>query len=245
MAAVLLAGCASSQSVDGGSYAAHGVRGARSDQGSATEQDTGALVHTELIGTMLNQRQYYAALAHVQDAQNRSGRTPELRYFEAEARRELGQAATAEALYKGLLKTPYEGEAHHGLGLLQAKRGDLAGAVQHLRQAVQRRPTDFTMRNDLGYALMASGRYREALPELSTAVELETQGNKSRNNLLVLLLLMKDETRVKQVVDESGVSKQELVQLRKQAQSLRERIMRRPAAKVVGKPQPKGSGVKR
>lgn len=173
----------------------------------------------ELVRNMLDQGQYYAALAHIQQLQRDSGNSAELRYLEAEAQRRLGQTAKAEALYRGLLRTGYAADAYHGLGLLYAKT-DLNAAVQQLQQAVQRRPTDIQMRNDLGYALMVGRRYREALPQLATAVELDPEGEKSLNNLILLLLLTGDEAGVKRVAAQGAVSSQTLAGLRKQAQSM-------------------------
>lgn len=175
-------------------------------------------VHTDLIRAMLAKQQYYAALAHIQD-QQRVRPTRELKLLEAEARRRLGQGAAADKLYRDLLGTEYDADAEHGIGLIAAG-SDLKSAVQHLRSAVQRRPTDALFRNDLGYALMVSGRYREALPELATAVELDQSNTLGRNNLIMLLLLTHDEARAKQVASDSGVSDEQLASLRRQAQTL-------------------------
>jgi Flp pilus assembly protein TadD len=177
------------------------------------------VVHTDLIRGMLTKKQYYAALAHIDDEKRISGSTRELKLLEAEARRKLGQGPQAEKIYKELLNTEFAGDAEHGLGLIYAGR-DLNSAVQHLRLAVQRRPTEGTFRNDLGYALMVSGRYKEALPEFATAVELDQSNQLSRNNLITLLLMTKDEARAKQVARDSGVSDDELASLRRKAQSL-------------------------
>lgn len=222
---LMLAGCSMPARMDGDSsgfdYRPVGGRGGAA--GAAR-----SAVHTELIQTMLAQHQYYAALAHIQQLANEEGATPELRYLEGEVRRKLGQSPAAEALYRGLLRDQdYSGAAYHGLGLLAAERGDVRGAVQHLRTAAGRRPTDAEIRNDLGYALMLSGRYQEALPEIATAVELDPANDRSRSNLLLLLMLQRDEKRVRQVVAESGVKPDQLARLRAQAQSL----SRKPAGK--------------
>ena len=150
-------------------------------------------LHRELIQTMLAQEQYYAALAHIQAAQAENGPSDELRYLEAEARRKLGQYRDADALYSQLGNSRYAAEAAQGLGLSAAARGEFAIAVGHLRRAAQRRPADPGLRNDLGYALLKLGRYAEARPELSTALELESANPRARNNLVLLLLLTKDE----------------------------------------------------
>lgn len=220
VALLALAACSGPQRLDeGGGAFRPSATGARAVQRDSDEDEAGRLVHSDLILGMLAQRQYYAALAHIEEQKNQLGATPELRWLEAEARRRLGQSQTAETLYRGLLRSDYAAQAYHGLGLLYASR-DLRNAVQQLQQAVQRRPTDAEMRNDLGYALMMAGRYQEALPQLATAVELDPNGDKARNNLIVLLLLTRDEAGAKRVADQSGVSAKSLAALRKQAQSL-------------------------
>jgi len=194
------------------------VRSGDSSVRERSSRDDG-VVHVDLIRGMLAKQQYYAAVAHIEDQKRTSGSTRELKLLEAEARRQLGQGAQAEKLYRELLGTEFMADAEHGIGLLYAKR-DLNSAVQHLRVAVQRKPTQVTFRNDLGYALMVSGRYKEALPELATAVELDQNNQLSRNNLITLLLITKDETRAKQVARNSGVSDEELAGLRRKAQTL-------------------------
>lgn len=192
---------------------------------SRTAPPAGGALHKELILGMLDQGQYYAALAHVQEQQNQFGKTAELRWLEAESRRHLGMDRIAETLYRSLLRTDYAAQSHRGLGLLLAKT-DLARAVEQLQQAVQRRPSDALMRNDLGYALMMAGRYQEALPQLATAVELDPGGVKGLNNLVLLLLLTRDETRAHSVAVEGGMSPAAMADLRRQAQVLRSKTPR-------------------
>lgn len=187
-------------------------------------------VHVDLIRRMLDQKQYYAALAHVQAQARESGGSEELRLLEAEARRKLDQREPAQAIYRDLLKTRYAAEAYHGLGLTNVKF-DLRTAVWQLQQAVQRRPVSAEMRNDLGYALMLAGRHAEALPELATAVELEagSGSDKARHNLVLLMLVRGDEASVARLTQQSSMSADTLAGLRRQAQSLQ----RKPAASSV------------
>lgn len=221
---LLLQACALPQPVDeeARDFSITAPRGSAAGSEAARERESGREVYSDLIRGMLKQRQFYAALAHIQEQQRALGGAPpaELRLLEAEARRELGQHAHSERLYRGLLTSAYDAEAYHGLGLLYAPR-DLDQAVGHLRQAVQRRPTSVEARNDLGYALMLAGRYTEALPEFATAIELDPAGDKARNNLVILLLLTGDEAGVKRVTAEAQLPAETLARLRKQAQSLK------------------------
>jgi len=173
----------------------------------------------ELIRSLLEKGQYYAALAHIEDAKQ-TAQTPELTFLEAETRRHLGQRTQAEVLYKKLLGTPAEGQAYHGLGLLLAAT-DVDGAIRNLRSASERLPTDVEIRNDLGYALMEAGRYTEALPELSTAAELAPTQLKSRNNLIILMLLTGNQAGLAQMTQQAGTTPETLKQLRDQAQGIR------------------------
>lgn len=179
-------------------------------------------VHLDLIRRMLDQQQYYAALAHIQAQAGETGGSDELRLLEAEARRKLDQREVAKGLYRDLLKTRYVAEAYHGLGLSNVKT-DLPTAVWQLQQAVQRSPANAEMRNDLGFALMLGGRYAEALPELATAVELEagSGSDRARNNLLLLMLVRGDEASVQRLAQQSGVSRETLAGLRLRAANLR------------------------
>lgn len=187
------------------------------------EEKSGRAVYADVIQALIAQEQYYAALAHIQQQQRQEGNSDELRFLEAEARRNLGQPGDAEKLYRQLLRSRYAAQSYRGLGLLYAPR-DLNASVQYLREAVQRQPTSAEMRNDLGYALMSGGRYREALAEFATAVELEPGLDKARNNLIVLLILSHDEAGVKRVAAAGGVDDKSLAKLRRQAQNLSSRV---------------------
>jgi len=188
----------------------------------AADEATDKAMHLDLIRKMLDQQQYYAALAHIEQQQRATGNNDQLRYLEAEARRQLGQTTAAESLYRGLLQGRLAGKAYHGLGLLYASR-NLATSVQYLGEAARRNPTDAKIRNDYGYALLRASRYREALPELSTAVELDPASERPRNNLLLLLMVMRDETRVQQVINEAGVPAETVARLRRNAQAMQAR----------------------
>jgi len=177
-------------------------------------------IKSDAVRALLDQGQYYAALAHIEAQKQAIPDSPEVIYLEAEARRHLQQREQADALYKRLLGGPLEGKAWHGLGLLTAS-SDLAGAIRALRNASNKLPTDVEIRNDLGYALMEAGRYSEALPELSTAAELAPSQLKSRNNLIILMLLTGNQAGADRMAKQAGATPETVKQLRNQAQAIR------------------------
>lgn len=177
-------------------------------------------IKSDAVRALLEQGQYYAALAHIEEQKQVAPNNAELIWLEAETRRHLQQQAASEALYRRLIGGPLEGKAWHGLGLLTA-RNDLSAAIDALRNGVRRLPTDVEIRNDLGYALMEAGRYTEALPELSTAAELAPTQLKSRNNLIILMLLTGNQPGAEQIARQSGATADTLKQLKAQAQAIR------------------------
>lgn len=190
----------------------------RKDSSSSTDRQ----VHVDLIQRMLDQQQFYAALAHVQQMQREGSNSDQLRYLEAEARRQLGQYNAAEALYRGLLRSKLAADAYHGIGLLYATR-DMNMAIANLREATRLDPTDASSRNDLGYALLKMRRYPEALAELATAVELDPSNEKARNNFLLLLMVKGDEVNVRRVVAQAAVPPETVARLRRDAQAMQVR----------------------
>lgn len=183
-------------------------------------------IKRDAVRALLDQGQYYAALAHIEEQKRSFPDNPELIYLEAETRRHLRQRDQADLLYRRLMNGPLEGKAWHGLGLLTAP-SDLDAAIRALRSASSKLPTDVEIRNDLGYALMEAGRYTEALPELSTAAELAPSQLKSRNNLIILMLLTGNQARADQMAKQAGATPETVKQLRSQAQAIRSQQLAR------------------
>ncbi len=177
-------------------------------------------LHTDLIREMIDQNRLYAAYAHLQAQDRNFGDNLELKLLRAEIQRKLGRTVEAEADYKALLETPYEGYAQHGLGLIYAKQNIVLG-TQYLRKAVELRPTDARIRNDLGYALMRQNKLTEARLHLATAFQLDSGSNLSRNNYLLILLLEDDKATLSRVSRQTQVSPQQMARLEQQASELR------------------------
>lgn len=127
----------------------------------------------------------HAALALL-DAIRQAEGVPVLDVLRAEAFRKIRRLDQAKALLNKVKDTCLAGRVQHSLGLIAALEGKESDSIRHLEQASRAMPIDPQIRNDLGYAYMAAGRYDDALFELSTAHELAPDFSKAVHNLIVL-----------------------------------------------------------
>lgn len=195
-----------------------------SRSGSDPQPASESALYLDAVRALIGQGQFYAAVAHIQEDRRRYGDTPELRLLEADARRNLRQSRTAEALYQGVLRSKPDdalaSKARHGLGLLYAGV-NLDAALRELRAASRLKPTDATIRSDLGYALMQDRRFAEARVELATAHELAPDHIAARNNLLILLFAQGERAAAERLAAVTAVDATLLARLKTQAQSLK------------------------
>ena len=59
---------------------------------------------------------------------------------------------------------------HNAVGTIRGRQGDMTGAVEDFRKAVEANPNDLSARHNLGLALLELGRYDEAAEQLQRAV---------------------------------------------------------------------------
>ena len=191
---------------------------------ASSQPATEAALYLDAVRGLIGQGQYYAAIAHIQEDRRLHGDTAELRLLEADARRNLRQHKTSEALYQSVLRGasqgPLAGKARHGLALLYAGL-DLNASLREFREAARLRPTDATIRSDYGFALMHARRFDEARVELLTSVELAPDNIPARNNLLILFYAQGDETRARWLAAQTKVDVALLARLKSQAQSFK------------------------
>lgn len=188
--ALLLAAC--------GSFSANDLQGRQADaeievakrrlaEDKAEVNNPG--MYRTLIEQMQGQGLYFASLAHIAAYEQRFGVTDEIVLMRADAQRETGQDALAEAGYRTLLRTPVAARAWHGLGLLAGRAGHFGDAVSALRQAERLDPTNAALSSDLGYALMRSGAIEAARVPVLRAGELAPQNRKVLSNIALYLLV--------------------------------------------------------
>lgn len=100
----------------------------------------------------------------------------------------LGDYRSQRAQWLSVLEVyPDDPNAHVGLGVLAARRGDLAAAVAHYRRALDVRPGMVAVRANYGAALGDLGRDDEAIEQLRLAVKMDPDRGVARYNLAVRL----------------------------------------------------------
>lgn len=78
--------------------------------------------------------------------------------------------------------------AHHGLAIVADLQQDWQAAESHYKQALQQRPQDPSLLNDIGYSYLLQNRTHEARQYLTQALQLSPQLERAHINLALLSL---------------------------------------------------------
>lgn len=154
---------------------------------ATTEPVDSPTTYLRLVEQMQREGMWFASLAHIDALEQRWGVSPESNRMRGDALRNTDQLALSESIYKRLLGTPLEGAGYHGLGLLAGARGNYADAVQFLKQAQRRSPTDALLLSDLGYANLRAGFLNDARLPLMQALQLKPDNAQAQANLALYL----------------------------------------------------------
>lgn len=222
LAVFAVAGCASVKD----QYAASADAQQRMASEAAAEMKAGASVDSQatylkLVEQMQKEDLWFASLAHIDALEQRWGVSPESTRTRAEALRQTGQAAPAEAAYKRLLGTPLASAGYRGLGLLAGMRGNYSEAVQLLVQAQRRTPTDALLLSDLGYAQLRAGQIEEARLPLMQALELRPDSTQAQANLALYLEVTSQRDQATALMDANRMSESTRRAVREAALQLR------------------------
>jgi Flp pilus assembly protein TadD len=221
-AALTVTGCAGIKD----QYAASADAQQRMAAEAAADTKAGASVDTQatylkLVEQMQKENLWFASLAHIDALEQRWGVSPESTRTRAEALRQTGQAAPAEAAYKRLLGTPLASAGYRGLGLLAGTRGNYAEAVQLLTQAQRRTPTDALLLSDLGYAHLRAGQIEEARLPLMQALQLRPDSTQAQANLALYLEVTNQRDQATALMDAHRMSETTRLAVREAALQMR------------------------
>ena len=169
---------------------------------------------------------------------------PQVRLSKARLLRQLGHGAEAETLYTGLLNSCLVADANHGLGQVEAGRGNYSEAQRYLRTATSLAPASEAIRNDLGVVYLNQGQLAEARFELMTAMELEESSRRAAQNMLTLLIAEGNWQAARELVSAKGLSSADFSRAEQRAQRLRNHDLRTtavPAGPRLATPAPAGT----
>ncbi len=176
-------------------------------------------MYLDLVQKMVDQGQYYAALSHL-DQFEKTATSPQTIYLRAESLRRSGQTDEAEKKYRSLLGGCMAGYGLHGLGLLAVAAGQLDQAKDFLDRSIREHPVDAGVHNDLGMVLLMSGQHDKARQEFLTASQLDKSNPLPHENLIVLLLLEKQEAEARQLATQWRLDEKTMERLVQQAHRL-------------------------
>lgn len=221
-ATFVVSGCAGMKD----QYAASADAQQRMAAEATAETKAGAAVDTQatylrLVEQMQKEDLWFASLAHIDALEQRWGVSPDSTRVRAEALRQTGQAAPAEAAYKRLMGTPLESAGYRGLGLLAGMRGDYAEAARLLAQAQRRTPTDALLLSDLGYANLRAGHFEEARLPLMQALQLKPDSTQAQANLALYLEVTQQQDQALALMNANRIPDATRLAIRDAAQQMR------------------------
>jgi Flp pilus assembly protein TadD len=163
---------------------------------AAQPDERSEALYLSVIGELVSNEKYHAALAHIASFEQLYGPKPRSTLLSADAWLELDELDKSEAAYRTLLDGPLAGDAMNGLGRVALARDDEAGAIDHLQAAVRRQPTNVRFLAKLGTALSRLGRYDQAEFSLRQAFELAPGDEAVRKDLLEMLIVSGREAKI-------------------------------------------------
>jgi Flp pilus assembly protein TadD len=124
------------------------------------------------------------AIAAARQVADRSAHDPAMVVRAAQMELRAGDALTASATFQSVVAHGGGGTpALNGLGVARAQLGDLPGAEDAFRRAVQSSPGDYAARNNLALALVLQGRAAEAVPMLQSLADEPGVPGRVKHNL--------------------------------------------------------------
>ncbi len=129
--------------------------------------DADSSVKLDVIEELMAQNRMHAALAHLDELDSDALQAT---YLRAEILRQSERPDEAGEYYQSLKDTCLKGWAHHGLGLIAGRQGQLDLALEELSIAADTLPIEPRVRNDYGYALLLNGDFQQARREFLTTL---------------------------------------------------------------------------
>ena len=196
-------------------------------------------VRLDLIRQLVDEGQYYSALAHLEREKFDSDGA---RFLVAESLRKTGRLDLALENYENVQKGCLRAFGHLGTGKILAVQGRLDKALPELKIARDLLPTDANIRNDYGFALLASGNFKAARQEFVTAIQLEKHHDIAVRNLILSLILDGDTKMAWTVADHHQIGAQDFQSLMARSAQFQKQLDKQRVVHLLSNPE---SGIDR
>ena len=144
--------------------------------------------HVALARQLIDQGHYDVALVQLEQARRKADRTTEIDHLMGVCHRESGDlTAAVDAFQKAITQDPQYAPAYGGLGLTLAQKEGIDSSLPYFEHALKLNPAKADVCNNLGYALLKSGRLAKAERVLRKCIAIDPGFSVARNNLAVCL----------------------------------------------------------
>lgn len=198
-----------------------------------SESDKNRGVRLDLIRQLVGEAQYHSALAHLEREKFESEGAQFLR---AESLRKTGQLDSALSAYRDLQRGCLSALGYLGSGKILAVQGKLNEALPQLKTARDMLPTDANIRNDYGFALLASGDFKGAQQEFVTAIQLENNHPTAIRNLILALILGGDTQTAWAVAEHHRIPVEEFQGMMNRSSQFQKNLEKQRIAHVLNSP---------
>lgn len=178
-------------------------------------------LHRSLIGQMIDQGSWYAALAHSDAYDQQWGEDTQSRLLRAHALRLTGQLPEAEKRYAALRDTDVRAQALHGLSQIAAQRGQWKNAESLLSEAIRLQPLDARLYNDQGLVQTLLNKPQEAFSALRKSQELDPNRIQASANLALYAAVFNEEPIFKAMAAKLNWQDSDALAVRSQAARIR------------------------
>lgn len=204
---------------------AKGETDSKADKAADTKREKS--LHLNLVQTMIDQDNAYAALAHLDSYDQKWGIDNPSRQLRADSLRKTSQLDEAEQIYQSLLDGPKQvkaGPVWYGLGKVSIERGDLETAATRLEKSIQVDPLNVTAYSDLGLVYLLEGEKESAYDTLMKANQLGNGDKKVMANLALWGLVFDDFSMAMEIADKLQWSEKTRNQVMAQANTIKKRF---------------------
>ncbi len=160
-----------------------------------------------VVQNLRKEGQSYAALAYLDDYDNRFPGDPRSALLRADCLVDVGATAEAAAIYSDYLDDDaLAPAAHAGLGHVAAAAKDWHGAETEFAEAVRRQPVNPKYLNAFGFSQLMTSDFKGAIFTLRKATELAPANATFRNNLVLALHLAGQDAEAEAVIQRIEVA---------------------------------------